>query len=445
VSEAPVNSGPVGVAPPPTPQSEEQLPEIYRLPTNSLSWTFRLLFGLASIVTGMVQVTVKQIVLPAQVALFVPELASRNTTYAIIASIGALAGVLISPLAGAISDRTTMRLGRRRPWILIGLVLGLLGMVLMAKSYALLPLLLGEIIVQIAFDTIMSATTAIIPDQVPVHQRPTVSALIGMSPIVGGLVGTILVAKLSHPAQSPWQSYLILGIAACVVVLPFFIILREKPLQKELVPAFSFKGFLAHFWVNPVKHPDFGFTWFSRCLIFLAYTILVSYMTFYLHDVIHFANPANGVALFNVFSTVILVVAAIIGGLVAEKLQALKPFVIVGALIMAVTFVVIAFVHSWPIMLVCAFVMGIGFGIYLSIDIVLAVRVLPAAGDRGKDLGIINTAIFLPLIFSTLIGSPILNAFGPQHIAAGYTTLFCLSAGFLVLAAILILPIKSVR
>lgn len=444
MAEIPTIPGASSVAASPETPDKEQLPEIYQLPTRSLSWTFRLLFGLASIVTGLVQVTIKQTVLPAQVALFVPELAARNTTYAIIASAGALVGVFISPLAGMLSDRTTVRLGRRRPWIIFGLVLGLLGLVLMAKSYALLPLLLGEILVQISFDAIMSATTAIIPDQVPVHQRATVSALIGMSPIVGGLVGTILVARFSHPTTSPWQSYLVLGITACVVVIPFIIILREKPLPRDLVPAFNFKNLLTHFWVNPVKHADFGFTWFSRCLIFLSYTILVSYLAFYLKDVIHFPNIATGVAVFNVCSTLILIVAAIVGGLIADRLRAVKPFVIVGALIMALAFFVIAFVHSWPIMLVSAFIMGIGFGIYLSIDIVLAVRVLPTVDNRGKDLGIINTAIFIPLVFSTLIGSGILNAFG-GHSAAGYTVLFCVAAVCLVLAAVLILPIKSVR
>lgn len=425
-------------------QSEENLPEIYRIPTNSLSWTFRLLFGLASIATGMIQGAIKQIVLPSQVALFVPDLATRNTTFAIIASVGGLVGVFASPLAGAISDRTTVRLGRRRPWIIFGLVLGLLGLTLMAKSYSLLPLLLGEMLVQLSFDTIMSATTAILPDQVPLHQRATVSTMIGISPIVGGLVGTILVARFSDPTHSPWQSYLVLGITAVVVVLPFFFILREKPLPRDLVPAFSFKKFLAHFWVNPVKYPDFGFTWCSRCLIFLSSGFLISYLAFYLKDVIHFSNPASGVAIFNACYIVILVIASIIGGLMADKLQYLKPFVIAGALLMALAFFVIAFVPNWPVMLVCAFVMGLGFGVYLSIDIALAVRVLPTVSNRGKDLGIINTAIFIPLVFTAPIGSSILNAFGGNS-ATGYTVLFCVSAVALVLAALLILPIKSVR
>lgn len=426
-------------------QDESTPPEIYQLPTRSLSWTFRLLFGLASITTGMIAGAIKQIVLPAQIALLVPDVATRNTTFAIIASVGGLAGLIASPLAGALSDRTTVRLGRRRPWVILGLVSGMFGLTLMAKSTSLLPLLLGEILVQISFDMIMSALTAILPDQVPVHQRAGVSTLIGMAPIVGGLVGAILVARFSDPTHNPWQGYLVMGIATCVVTLPFFIVLREQRLPRELVPTFTLKKFLGHFWVNPAKYPDFGLTWASRCLIFLSSGFLVSYLEFYLQDVIHYANPATGVAIFNICQIPVLIVAAIIGGLMADKLQSLKPFIIAGAILMALALFIIAFVQSWPVMLIAAVILGIGFGTYLSIDIALAVRVLPNAGDRGKDLGIINTAIFIPVAFGALIGSGILNFFGAHNAAAGYTTLFAFAAICVVVGALLLLPIKSVR
>ncbi len=177
-------------------------------------------------------------------------------------------------------------------------------------------------------------------------------------------------------------------------------------------------------------------------MIFLGYTILISYLDFYLRDVIKYQGADKGVAIFQVIATVTLVIAAIIGGIIADKLQRLKPFVSSGALIMMVSLLIIAFVPKWPVMLIAAVILGIGFGIYLSIDIALAVRVLPNAGSRGKDLGIINTAIFIPLIFSPLIGAAVLNNIAGN---LGYTVLLVIAAACFVLAAVLILPIKSVR
>src|SRR4051794_20259882 len=88
---------------------EEAIHEVFQIPTRSLSWTFRSLFALASIVTGLCNVTIKQLLLPAQVGFLDP--AHKFTTFALIASVGAFAGVVIAPLAGALSDRTVSRWG----------------------------------------------------------------------------------------------------------------------------------------------------------------------------------------------------------------------------------------------------------------------------------------------------------------------------------------------
>lgn len=418
----------------------EDTPAIYQEPTRTLSWTYRILFGFCCLVTGLVQITIKQVLLSNQVTLFDPKHAIA--TFAIIGSVGAIAGVVISPVAGAISDRTTSRWGRRRPWIIFGLCLGIMGLILMAKSESFWPLLLGEIIVQLAFDAIMSATTAIIPDQIPTGQRATVSAFVGMSPIIGGLVGVTLVARFSDPAKDPTRGYFVLLIAALVIVVPFLLVLREERLPREALPAFQWKVFLAQFIVSPRKHPDFFFTWVSRCLIFLSYTMLVVYFLFYLRDAVHYANPTVGVAIFNVLSGVVVIISAIVSGIIAKKTGRVKIFVIGGALVMMVAMLIMALAHNWPATLAAALIIGLGFGTYLSIDMVLAVRVLPKATDRGKDLGLMNIAIFLPLVLSQLIGGGILTAIPGVF---GYTVFLIVAAVFLLGAALLIIPIKGVR
>jgi MFS family permease len=78
-------------------------------------------------------------------------------------------------------------------------------------------------------------------------------------------------------------------------------------------------------------------------------------------------------------------------------------------------------------------------GAYLAVDLALASQVLPAAEDRGKDIGIINTAIFLPMLVSPILAGIILGALG------SYLILFVLLAIAALGAAALILPIKSVR
>src|SRR5207248_11663480 len=89
--------------------------------------------------------------------------------------------------------------------------------------------------------------------------------------------------------------------------------------------------------------------------------------------------------------------------------------------------------------IVATVVLGLGMGVFLAVDLALAGHVLPRAADRGKDMGIINTAIFLPMILSPLVAGVTLSAL---H---SYLALFSLLAVGTLFSAILVLPIKSVR
>ena len=61
---------------------------------------------------------------------------NKETALAWIAGAGAAASIIFNPLAGALSDRTTSRLGRRRPWVLYGSIAGALGIAAAAGFHA---------------------------------------------------------------------------------------------------------------------------------------------------------------------------------------------------------------------------------------------------------------------------------------------------------------------
>src|SRR5512146_807364 len=149
-------------------------------------WWYLLGLCLSVMVGGVSSVCIKQLLLPIQTS----QLAPQNTTlvFTLVASVGAAAGLIASPLVGALSDRTGWRLGRRRPWIALGIILAVLGMLLMAASHSVLLLVLGEIGAQIGVDSVLAVTTAVIPDQLPQAQRPFISACAGMAPNVGGVI-----------------------------------------------------------------------------------------------------------------------------------------------------------------------------------------------------------------------------------------------------------------
>ena len=57
-------------------------------------------------------------------------------------------------------------------------------------------------------------------------------------------------------------------------------------------------------------------------------------------------------------------------------------------------------------------VLGIGFGMYLSIDQALVTQVLPAAGDRARSLGVISVASSAGQAVAPALAAPVVTYMG---------------------------------
>ncbi len=399
---------------------------------------FTLFFSCTIMVGGLSSVTIKQLLLPIQISQLAPH--DTNTAFTLVASVGAFMGLLASLTMAALSDRPTLPWGRRRPWMICGMVVAAMGMVIMAVSTSVLTVLLGDILAQAGVDTLLATTTAIIPDQIPKRQRYVISACTGMAPNVGGVIGLLLVTTLTNP-RIVSQGYVLMAAVSVSSVLLFLLIFREQKVPDEAVPPFHLGRFLASF-LHPLRSKDFCYTLVSRGCVYLAFTMVSAYLLFSLRAVFHLAVPVASAELttFQVLSTVTLLVVAICTGLLSQRVNRLKPFVIIGALLMAVGLVMIAFAPVLPVLHAAAVLFGGGFGLYLGVDINLAVRVLPSDSARGKDLSIMYAAIFVPVIVSTLIGGPVLNL---SH--NNFALVFVIAACSSVVSGGLIVPIKSVR
>src|SRR5246127_2794196 len=103
-----------------------------------------------------------------------------------------LSGLLVQPVIGYMSDRTWTRLGRRRPYFLVGAILASAALVLMPRSPtlwfagAMLWLLDGSINIS------MEPFRALVGDQLGPRQRPTGYAVQSFFIGVGAVVASML-------------------------------------------------------------------------------------------------------------------------------------------------------------------------------------------------------------------------------------------------------------
>lgn len=403
-------------------------------PTKAVGPVFQSLLFLANTAIWLSILPISLILLPLQIEAL--DANARFSNLAIATAVGVLAAIITNPIIGALSDRTTSRLGRRRSWCLIGTVLSAVTLALMANATSFLALVLWWALFHIAANMVLAALSAVIPDQVPVRQRATVSAIASLSLPIGAIVGTLLATRA---VQSTSLAYFVfIGILVVIMSL-FMLLLHDTPLPKNAVPRFKLRSFLAGFWVNPRQYPDFAWAWLTRFLVYLSYFIALGYLLYFLQDGVHYQNAAQGVTSFQMILTGTVLVASIITGISSDKLQRRKIFVMGASFVIVLAFLILAFFPTWSAVLVAAAVLGLGFGGYLGVDLALITQVLPLASARGKDLGVINIANALPQVVGSAIAALVISTF---H---SYTVLFISAAILASFGAVLIQRIKSVQ
>jgi len=106
--------------------------------------------------------------------------------------------------------------------------------------------------------------------------------------------------------------------------------------------------------------------------------------------------------------------------------------------IMGTAALILAASPTWGTALVAAPLLGAGFGTYWAAAPALLTQVLPAAADRGKDMGVINVAYSLPLVVAPLLAGVVLGLMN------SYPALFALAGLVTVIAAVTVTRVRSV-
>jgi MFS family permease len=369
--------------------------------------------------------------------------ASKAVVLSQVAFYGAIAASIANLLAGAISDRTTSRFGRRRPWMVVGALGAALAYLAIMHAKTPLALIGGVILFQLAFNLCFSALMAVMPDRVPDTQKGMVAAFLSLGNPIGTAAGAVMIGGLlvteSH-RYAAISAALLLGLA------PFVIRLRDPPLPKQDVPPFHLMAFLGGLWVDPRKHPDFAFAWLGRFMVLVALSLVQCYMLYFLQDVMDYPRlfpghrSEEGLAILTTVSTFSNVALAMLGGMLSDRLRRRKLFAFGAAAVLASSMVVFSLSPSWPVLVAAYVVFGCGAGCFCAVDIALVTQVLPSQRDAGKDLGVINLANTLPQALAPALA---VWSLGPTH--ENFHVFFLMAAALALAGGLAILPIRGVR
>ena len=298
--------------------------------------------------------------------------------------------------------------------------------------------LAGWCIAQLFFNALLATLVAVLPDQVPTAQRGTVSGVLGVCLPIAAVSGTFLVQLFTG-------DQLTMFLAPCAIggffVLLFAVTLKDRRLATADRPTWSLQEFTGTFYVNPRRNPDFGWAFASRFMLVLAYAFLTTYQAYYLLDKIGSTETdvPQQIFLGTLVQSVVLVAASLVAGRLSDRTGRRKMFVLVAAVVYGLAMFTIAIASNFNGFLIGMAIGGLGFGVYMAVDLALVADVLPDTDNNAKNLGVMNIAGALPSSIAPAI-APVILAIG--H--GSYSVLYAVAGTCAIIGGAAILRVKRV-
>ncbi len=380
------------------------------------AYWFSLNFESASLLT---------IVIPA--ALDRLAFSSHVSMLARLAVIGSAVAMLLPPFAGSVSDRVHRRGGQRRPMLLWGTAINVLGLVWMLSANSVISLGGGFLLAVIGQNFAGAAYQAMMPDIVPRESWGLASGYMGVASLLG-TIGGLVIAGIFSPALA----YLAMALIAVVGAIYSASAARgEEAVRHEPAPRAKIRN-----------RRDFILVFAARFCVMFGQALLMTYALYFFQDDLHVASPQGSTAMIAGLAMVGAVLSAFTLGNLSDRSD--RPGIVFFASIpMAIAAGGFGLMENVHWIFLFAILYGVGYGAYLSVDWALALDAIPDLSNVARDLGVWGIASNLPAVLAPVAGGLILT-----HVlqpAAGYRELFLLTGAVTLLGAFLVLFVRTQR
>ncbi|MDX1933341.1 MAG: MFS transporter [Capsulimonadales bacterium] len=385
-----------------------------------------------------------QFLLPQRVQEMVGE-ASKGEALGIISFIGAIATTVIQLVIAPVSDNSRSRFGRRHPFVVIGVVIGILFMVMFALVRNFPLLIVSFVGIQLFLNIANGPYQALMPDNIDDSQEGIASAYMGGALLLGQLVAAVLFIVFGQSLPDVGKMIFMSALLAIGTLVTVFGVRDRPATEAEKVPMGAAIRDLFDWRIR--ENPDFYTLLSSRFCINLAYFTVVEFLLYYLQDAIGLgkekAAPFMGYILLAV--TLSALVGTIVAGLVLRYVTK-KQVVYATCVLLILSALVFTFTGDQLYVLIIAGVFGLGWGAFQAVDWALAVNLLPTGG-AAKYMAIWHICMTVPQIIAPLFGkiADILNAQYGASMGAGvgWRAAMLSTVVYLVLGTVLLRPVRE--
>lgn len=357
---------------------------------------------------------------------------------------GPITGVLVQPLVGTLSDQLRSRFGRRRPFLLLGMLLTALCLCIMPNSPTLLVAALSLWILDASINTTQGPYRALVPDVVPANKQALTYSL--MACFIS--LGAITASYVGYIAQDI-KVLFYLGAVVMMGFMGFSMLTTQEPPAESLpqVPkeTTGLSAIFAQTMSSIRELPKetirlciaHSFTWFGLMCMFIFFSVFVAHNLFGAtdpHSELYNEGIKYASLCFLVFNVSSAIFAALIGPLV--KIVGQKPLHTFGLICLAGGFAS-CFLMSQPHQALWAMgFVGIGWATTLSIPFAIYAQFIPK-GKEGVMMGTFNIFIAAPQIVASTAAGILVQLTHNDAVA------LLLGAGAVIMSAVLLQTVPS--
>ncbi len=467
-----------------------------------LRWYDHIAINIYWFAQSMDSATMTPIVLPLLVMSFVPA-EVKNTFYGILRAAGLIVAIIVQPAAGLLSDRSTLRWGRRRPFIVVGTVLCIACMAIIGLANSYLMLLAGVLLLQVATNISHGALQGLIPDLVPEDQRGVASGVKSVFDLLPIIVAAFTVAKLADAGQI-WACLLIVIAARFAGMFITVLCVKEEPIaEKPDEPAGPLlmrimglllgialgavaaglaggvigglggliawplagketamlvgvgigglvaivvaivAGVWASVWISADARRYPSFTWWvvNRLLFLAGVGSLQSFALYFLQDVLQVENPASATGTLMMFVGLCTVVTALPGGYLSDRFGR-KRLLVLSGITAGLGTGLLFFATSLTMVIICGCIVGVAVGVFMTTNWALGTELVPPE-EAGRYLGISNLASAGAGVVAAGLGGPLADYFNRYSQGLGYMVIFGIFAICLLLSSVVLVKVSE--
>jgi len=345
-------------------------------------------------VVHFIWATLLPVVIPALVKGMV-AFEQQGRMLGLLLGAGAAVSAVLQLTIGFVSDSSESRFGRRKPYIVIGVLLSCAAMLYLVNAPGYWHLLAAYALVQIFLNTASVPYQSMMPDLVAERYHGRAAAMMGVFDLTGKLSGLMVVALVlagvgmgaARTAASGRPTFAVLGVVYCVLLLvigaavllkapsypstPAAGFLRFRPAQsgRKLLREFANFGFRANW--------EFVKLALSRTAILLGYYTFIPFVYYFVEANLHVPPERIWLAAVLLAGIILGAVAGnIAGGYLSDRVGK-RRVIFLG---MAVTIVfMLPMVFARDIFTAIGFGIGLGagWGAFIAADWAFAFTLIP--------------------------------------------------------------------